>query len=111
LSIPSSVEFVGQRCFEGCHSLSGITFCLPSHVRELLDVAGEVVDIPDSVEQVAFSNMKGFRRKTLNFGHESKLDGIELSWGYSRIDALNQGFLRFSTRTLKTFRSQYEFAL
>jgi hypothetical protein len=73
-----------------------------------MDVAGEVIDIPDSVELVEFPIVEGMNRKTLNFGHESKLSHINLYGRYPN-DSVDRSFLRFSTRTLKILRSRWEF--
>jgi hypothetical protein len=51
--LPSSIEFIGEQCFQDCDSLSILTFGLPSHLRELLDLPPNLlcfVSIPDSVE-------------------------------------------------------------
>jgi hypothetical protein len=110
LCLPSAVEFVGRFCFQDCDSLSRLSFVSPPHVRELLDLAGPVIDIPDSVEKLAFAIVKGSKRKTLHFGHESKLDEIDRYGDYAIRD-FDRGFLGFSARTLKVFRSQEEFGV
>jgi hypothetical protein len=76
LRLPSSLEFVGQFCFEGCDLLSNLTFTSSSHLRELLalppDLSG-FVSIPDSVEILSFH---GFSRETraLVFSFGSRFD-------------------------------------
>jgi hypothetical protein len=106
--LPSLVETVGLRCFAECHLLSRLTFSLPSRVRELLDFRGQMVDIPDSVERVRTEiTLLGMNPRTLYFGHESKLEQVELHRDPWR--RVHHCFLRFSTRTLKRFRARFEF--
>jgi hypothetical protein len=105
LRIPSSVEFVGVDCFRECAALSKISLSLPSHLRELLDLRGRLIDMPDSVQRLQFSI--GRTRQTFNFGPESKLNGIAIDQSGAR--GRGKCFLRFSTGTLKVFRSGFEF--
>jgi hypothetical protein len=106
--LPSLVESVGRDCFRGCHSLSRFGFSSPSHVRDLMDVRGEVIDIPDSVERLrTWVHLKDGSRHILRFGDQSQLDRIEVkSWDLGRASGC---FLGFSARTLKVFRSRLEF--
>jgi hypothetical protein len=54
---PSSVESIGESCFEACYSLSELIFAFPCHLRELFSLPPiwrGSHDIPDSVEDFAF---------------------------------------------------------
>jgi hypothetical protein len=112
LFLPSSVEFVGVDCFDGCKALSSLTFGLPSHLRELLDIPSPLegfVRIPDSVEVLcAFGTLRRQSVQVLIFGDESSLNEvIRVTPDHSR---RHLSFLRVSSRSLKRFRMNLEFA-
>jgi hypothetical protein len=116
LFIPSSVEFVGVECFRNCSSLSALGFSSAPKIRELLSlppVRPDPIAIPDSVEILDFSPDMGRALScTLQFGEGSKLTEFHrvvrrLTWsGFSPYRL----FVRVSSRTLKRFRSNLEFA-
>jgi hypothetical protein len=107
--IPSSVEFIGNGCFRGCDWLRSFGFLLPSHIRQLFDVPVAVSDIPDSVEELRiWLELRPGRRRTLKFGRDSNLNEIEFHWDRSR-SRRHRCFQVLASRTLKTFRSRFEF--
>jgi hypothetical protein len=109
--IPRSVVSVGSGCFHECSSLSGLAFARPSQLRELLSIPlvwDDPIEIPDSVERLVFvQERKRPRSRTFAFGPDSQLSEFtrdtQLGW-YGR-----RSFLRFSSGTLKRFRSTLEF--
>jgi hypothetical protein len=126
LCLPSSLEYVGANCFEGCRSMSTLEFAMPSHLRELMDLPQRwrrLGEIPDSVEILGLARWDmdlGWRdhmdlapvfgisiprqrtgRYALNFGRESMLKQV--------ITGTRRSFLRLSSRNLKLFRSDLEF--
>jgi hypothetical protein len=107
--LPSSVESVGPDCFHDCGRFFKLSFVAPSRVREMsLDFPLDTTDIPDSVEKLtAWIALPHATRRLWNFGAESKLNQIEVYGGCSR--GSDRCFLRFSSRTLKIFRSEEEF--
>lgn len=82
LCLPSSLEYVGERCFELCKSLSRLNFEAPSHLRVLRSlptVSLSSIEIPDSVE-ILESTIDGRSwGLTTTFGQESKLTHIKFS--------------------------------
>jgi hypothetical protein len=106
--IPSSVTSVGLNAFCGCDSLLSFRFVLPSQVRTLGDVPEKVTDIPDSVERLRFFTGRKKRiRQSLRFGADSRL--VRILVLSARSAAIRRCFLLFSTRTLKLFRSRFDF--
>jgi hypothetical protein len=104
LRLPSALKYVAARCFSECNSMSTLTFCAPCHIRELLDLPPRLTglfDIPDSVEILRFGLFGSVARSyALHFGTESKLTRIQRDH--------KRSFLHYSSRTLKTFRSEFE---
>jgi hypothetical protein len=107
LCVPSSAESVDRDSFGTAVLISRLTFATPSRVRELVALPAELTEVPDSVQRVHVGIDCGNGRQTLNFGHESKLDRITIE---RRIPERSvRCFARFSTRSLKLFRSRQEF--
>jgi hypothetical protein len=120
LAIPSSVEFVGDLCFENCGRLTDFTIESPSHLVELRSLPRDVADlieVPDSVEVLHWLRpsrvcQKDDRLATLDFGRESRLEAITVTWrtpvSMKRRSA--RAFERLSTAALKRLRSNHEFS-
>jgi hypothetical protein len=107
--VPSSVAHIGHYSFGGCSALSDFSFVLPSRARTLLDVPGDRIDIPDSIEKLAVSLELKAQSQVLDFGYESKLDLSLLEVRRAKSSRINRCFLRFSPRAVKIFRSSAEF--
>jgi hypothetical protein len=113
--LPSSVEFIGERCFGYCNSLYSLTFSLPSHLRELLDLPPQLsglVFVPDSVEILSLNGQWELSaRWALIFGHESRLTEINMCrrLGFVLGCRLFSSLLQIATRTLKLLRTKLEF--
>jgi hypothetical protein len=109
--LPSSVEFVGECCFFGCNSVSSLTFAEPSHLRELLDIPSQLpgtICVPDSVEIFRFSqSLTPVPGRTFSFGRDSRL--MEFGHDLEIWRRISRVFLQVSTRSLKRFRSNFEF--
>jgi hypothetical protein len=82
-----------------------LEFSIPSHLDALLNLPpalSGLVHIPDSVEILHFATSpEDNGNYELCFGRESKLELIKTT--------ANRSFLRFSSETLKLFRSKAEF--
>jgi hypothetical protein len=112
--VPSSVVFIGERSFSDCDRLSDLQFASPSHVRKLFSLPlfpGGLTDVPDSVETLAFLDpYQVFSKHALAFGPESRLKAIDFHpYIYVYRERSHGLFLRLSSGTLKTFRSNIEF--
>jgi hypothetical protein len=113
--LPSSVEFVGESCFENCVSLSSLRFGSPSHLRELLDLPrplSGVIDIPDSVETLGlFGSFREQANQVLRFGVDSRLNQIKAAKVKDARDTslVRRSLLLVSTRSVKMMRMNLEF--
>jgi hypothetical protein len=114
--LPSSVEFVGRTCFSDCWQLSGLGFEMPSRVRELTSLPGlspTPVVIPDSVEVLEVTMKSEPRGRTIEFGEQSRLEHIRLSYefqGRAESSHIISVFLRIPAHRLKALCRNSEFA-
>jgi hypothetical protein len=120
LVLPSSLEFIGERGFLRCDSLSTLAFCSLSTLRECLHLPMRCAchhDIPDSVEIVSLSlgsSKSGNQRvsverpceRTLAFGRESGLCEVTAPPNEHQV---RYYVLQFLSRSLKAFRGYLEF--
>jgi hypothetical protein len=111
--IPSTLEIAGEKCFNGCTSLSSLTFGRPSHLQKLLSVPTGLrgcVAIPDSVEILEFDGYFTDRDGlALVFGSESRLSSVTVPPPDDCTPC--RTFLQVSSRSLKLFRAELEFKL
>jgi hypothetical protein len=115
ITIPATVEDIGNYSFEDCVALSEFRFELPRRFRHLTlaqdcDWLTQTVAIPDAVESLHCDI--GFKREgylTLEFGRESRL--VEVQLWQDRRKSPRRVFARFQETTVKRLRDSREFLL
>jgi hypothetical protein len=113
--VPCNVEFIGTCCFDHCWKLSSFSFESPSHLRELINIPGQSlssVNIPDSIENLDATLTARDERLIINFGENSKLTRLHLTFTrvYSRkLTVPNRAFIHIPCHRLKFLRSNVEF--
>jgi hypothetical protein len=118
LSLPPLLEFIGVLCFIDSSSFSTLIFASPSRLRQLLDVPPlwtGFKEIPDSVEVLHLCRSGRHPDScTLVFGDESKLTEVGTSPDtvglFRNSPEQFRYFVRATSRSLKQFRSNLEFA-
>jgi hypothetical protein len=108
--LPPLVKYVGSLCFHSCSSLSAFGFASPVHIQDLLDVpaAWDSAEVPDSVQTLGLGQTGLDRPFVLHFGMESRLASVIMTGVNARL--WPRCFLQVSTRSLRLFRANLEFA-